>query len=190
MKRGYTGAMVVLAVIGSGLILFSGGRSHEPDENWQPLNAKIEQKIAGELGSEKPAVTSVKSSSAKDSMSSKKDKSAVGQMDATTGSSAVSLVNTNTVAEKLTETSVGTVEPAQDAPQNAVHPISSDSKGIHINTASVAELVSLPGVGEKKAQAIIDYRNQYGPFRHVNDLDKVKGIGPKMLEKMKPYVTL
>ncbi|AIQ65088.1 hypothetical protein PSTEL_20145 [Paenibacillus stellifer] len=59
---------------------------------------------------------------------------------------------------------------------------------VNVNTASAAELTALPGIGEKKAQAIVDYRSQHGPFKSASDLEKVKGIGPKMLEKMKPYV--
>jgi competence protein ComEA len=66
----------------------------------------------------------------------------------------------------------------------------SQSGLININAAGSTELQEIPGIGEKKAQAIIDYRNQNGPFRSINDLTKVKGIGAKMLEKMKPYIGL
>ncbi|MFC3745394.1 ComEA family DNA-binding protein [Paenibacillus sp. GCM10012306] len=59
---------------------------------------------------------------------------------------------------------------------------------INVNTATVAELMNLPGIGEKKAQAIIDYRNSKGSFRGATDLGKVKGIGPKVLEKLRPMV--
>ncbi|NUU62296.1 helix-hairpin-helix domain-containing protein [Paenibacillus sp. JW14] len=55
--------------------------------------------------------------------------------------------------------------------------------------ATVAELMNLPGIGEKKAQAIIDYRSSKGAFRGATDLGKVKGIGPKVLEKLRPLVT-
>ncbi|PJN53458.1 hypothetical protein PAEVO_01750 [Paenibacillus sp. GM2FR] len=81
----------------------------------------------------------------------------------------------------------------QQAPVNrtAQPPAAPDSSGlINVNTADAAALMELPGIGEAKAKAIIDYRNQFGPFRSQADLMNVKGIGPKMLEKMKPYVGL
>ncbi|MGG3311447.1 helix-hairpin-helix domain-containing protein [Paenibacillus lautus] len=81
----------------------------------------------------------------------------------------------------------------QQAPVNSVAQQSAapDSSGlINVNTADAATLMELPGIGEAKAKAIIDYRNQFGPFRSQADLMNVKGIGPKMLEKMKPYVGL
>ncbi|MNN13496.1 ComE operon protein 1 [compost metagenome] len=61
---------------------------------------------------------------------------------------------------------------------------------IHINSAGLNELQNIPGIGVKKAQAILDYRNQHGAFTSINDLTKVKGIGDKMLQKMKPHIGL
>lgn len=61
---------------------------------------------------------------------------------------------------------------------------------VDINKADVAALTTLPGIGETKAKAIVEYREKNGPFKTVQDLDKVKGIGPKMMEKLKDQVTV
>jgi competence protein ComEA len=61
---------------------------------------------------------------------------------------------------------------------------------ININSATAAELDSLSGIGPTKAQAIIDYRNQNGPFRSIDDLLNVTGIGPKILETIRDQITV
>ena len=59
---------------------------------------------------------------------------------------------------------------------------------VDVNNASVAELKALPGVGDVIAQRIVDYRTANGPFKQPDDLLPVKGIGPKKLAKMTPYL--
>ena len=61
---------------------------------------------------------------------------------------------------------------------------------ININTASAAELDLLEGIGPVKAQAIIDYRNEHGFFRTVDELINVPGIGPATLEAIRDQVTV
>lgn len=61
---------------------------------------------------------------------------------------------------------------------------------VSINTASLEQLCTIPYVGEKTAQKIIDYRQENGPFQTLEDLMNVKGIGEKKFEKMKDYIRL
>jgi competence protein ComEA len=56
---------------------------------------------------------------------------------------------------------------------------------VNLNTATLEQIVALPSVGPTMAQRIVDGR----PYRSISDLDKVKGIGPKLLEKLAPVVT-
>lgn len=58
---------------------------------------------------------------------------------------------------------------------------------VNVNTASAAELETLPGIGPATSARIIERRAK-GAFRSLNDLDEVKGLGPKKLEKLKPFV--
>lgn len=61
---------------------------------------------------------------------------------------------------------------------------------LSLNSASEAELDTLPGVGPVTARAIIEYRTQMGGFQSVDELVNVKGIGEKKLAKMKPFLRL
>lgn len=60
---------------------------------------------------------------------------------------------------------------------------------VNINTATVEELQSLKGIGKSKAQAIVAYRNEQN-FTSIDDIKKVKGIGPKLFESIKQDITV
>ena len=59
---------------------------------------------------------------------------------------------------------------------------------VNINTASIEELMELPGIGESKAQAIIEYREKKRPFRSPEELKQISGIGDKVYERLKDRV--
>jgi competence protein ComEA len=59
---------------------------------------------------------------------------------------------------------------------------------LDLNTARIDDFMSLPGIGEKLAQRIVEYRKSHGGFRSVEDLRKVKGIGKKRMERLRPLV--
>lgn len=61
---------------------------------------------------------------------------------------------------------------------------------VDLNTANQAQLESIKGIGPSKAKAIMDYRAKNGPFKSVDDLDKVKGFGKKTIDKMRAEVTV
>jgi len=61
---------------------------------------------------------------------------------------------------------------------------------LDLNRATRAELRLLPGVGETLAERIMDHREQRGPFRRVEDLRGVSGVGPKALQRLRPWLTV
>lgn len=61
---------------------------------------------------------------------------------------------------------------------------------VNINTASAEELAKLPGIGESKAQTIIEYREANGDFESVDELNKVSGIGEATMEDIHDKVTV
>ncbi len=68
---------------------------------------------------------------------------------------------------------------------------SETTRPVNINTADAATLAgSLRGIGRSKAEAIVAYRSENGPFKSVDDLVNVKGIGAKTLEQLRPMISL
>jgi len=61
---------------------------------------------------------------------------------------------------------------------------------VNINTASVKELDALPGIGTKTAALIVEYRQKNGPFKKIEELMNVRGVGEKSFLKLKPQLTV
>ncbi|MFX3646611.1 MAG: ComEA family DNA-binding protein [Paenibacillus sp.] len=205
------GMTIAAAVVGSILILWSG-KSEQPPSGWEPLQLGTEKPT---IEQELPAVQSATSvlgntgtSSGTDAsrmqtgIDAKADKSKELVSVGVEGDSGVQTPNqTNDNPSDIAPSTEPVVQGANSNPSvnsetgsssnsSVVREEPADSGKIDVNTAPVSKLTELPGIGEKKAQAIVDYRNAHGPFAKVSDLTKVKGIGMKMLEKMAPYVQI
>lgn len=80
--------------------------------------------------------------------------------------------------------------PAIGAAETAAATRASGEGLIDLNTASVAELDELPGIGEVIGGRIIEYRQVNGPFTSVDQLSNVEGISPRLVDEIRPYVTV
>jgi comEA protein len=85
----------------------------------------------------------------------------------------------NGVSRQVPECPAGSITGGNDA-----------FRKIDLNTAGAEEFEILPGIGPKKAEAIVEYRKRNGCFRSLSQLIEVKGIGEKTLERITPYVVV
>ena len=76
------------------------------------------------------------------------------------------------------------------APTRAAAKPAAPGGQVNINTASAADLDALPGIGAKTAALIVEYRQKNGPFKKVEELMNVRGIGEKNFLKLKPQITV
>ena len=67
--------------------------------------------------------------------------------------------------------------------------VDTEPQVVNINTATAQDFESLPGIGPVMAQRIVDYRDEHGPFKSVEELTKVKGIGESKLEELLDLIT-
>jgi competence protein ComEA len=91
-------------------------------------------------------------------------------------------------ASLLSAPSFAAAAQVKAAPSPAARPAATAS--VNINTASAAELDALPGIGAKTASLIVEYRQKNGPFKKIEELMNVRGIGEKNFLKLKPQLTV
>ena len=72
----------------------------------------------------------------------------------------------------------------------APKPTATVAAPVNLNTATAEQLATIPGVGPKMAERIIDYRQKNGGFKKIEDLMNVSGVGEKSFLKMKPLITV
>lgn len=68
--------------------------------------------------------------------------------------------------------------------------LAAEGRPVNVNTAGMAELMAIKGIGEAKARAIIEHREKHGPFRNVEELKNVSGIGDKLLATLRSQITV
>jgi competence protein ComEA len=79
---------------------------------------------------------------------------------------------------------------SKPAASRAAKPAASVTTPVNLNTATQAQLETLPGIGAKAAERILEFRQKNGAFKKVEDLMNVKGIGEKNFLKLKPFITV
>ncbi|RIK33565.1 MAG: hypothetical protein DCC52_02925 [Chloroflexi bacterium] len=100
------------------------------------------------------------------------------------------VVPTKTVSEPVTQNVTASPTAARVSTVSVMPPAETPRAKLNLNTATLAELDALPGVGETLAQRILDYRQQNGAFKTIEDLKNVKGIGDKLFDDLKELVTV
>jgi competence protein ComEA len=76
------------------------------------------------------------------------------------------------------------------AARSAAKPAAAPAGVVNLNTASASDLEGLPGIGAKTAARIVEYRQKNGPFKKIEELMNVQGIGEKNFLKLKPQITV
>ncbi|MBB3108947.1 competence protein ComEA [Paenibacillus phyllosphaerae] len=165
--------MSLILLTGAVLLLFAMGETKQNDEpDWVNIEEEVESTLTmlaaadSESGADHAASSQIDTQEAKGTTVSA---DTAGQ-DAATTVSAVA------------------PEPTTAASANPATVTEAADQRIDINRATAEELDTLPGIGAAKAQAIVEDRTSNGAYRKVEDLLRVKGIGDKMLEKIKPLI--
>ncbi len=97
---------------------------------------------------------------------------------------------TATQISSSTETAANSAKSAGSASKSSDNSATAVSYPINLNTATVEELVSIDGLGESRASAIIEYRDYLGGYTSVEQIKEISGIGDATYAKLAPYLTV
>jgi comEA protein len=168
---------------------------------FMPINTQMEALLMQEANEKKegtgkasPAPTAKATKTPKESSTSTSPKASSSTT--TNSEEASSSTLTRTAASNSTDKDAHTPSSSAAASPEPTASTSTSSKAVHrstelenglldLNTATLEQLDKLPGIGESKAKAIIEYRTKKGRYKRVEELMEVKGIGEKMFEKLK-----
>ncbi|MBD3917905.1 ComEA family DNA-binding protein [Paenibacillus sp. PR3] len=175
---------ILIGCIGALLAGFGVYRMKQgTQDSWQPLNESLNALLTEEASGSPARATAAPVDAA---IPSAKPNGADASQQAGNNSVATIAVSQTAPNASLPETAQPPSAPAAEE-SSAVVSAAPDGR-IDINHATAQQLDELPGIGPAKAAAIVADREANGPFRSVDDLDRVKGIGAKMIEKLRASV--
>jgi competence protein ComEA len=197
-------ALVAAAVAASGWLGYSVWKHNtgieEAATGWHSANEEMRQLLdqqsmdkntaAPYAGSNDTAESSVKANSSMDKPSGKQSAPA-DKPSSTVNRPALSAnIHSTDSTQSNSVNDAHTSVPSTTAVSDNTESKRDETGKIHLNKATEAQLTAIPGIGASKAKAIILYRKQIGRFQTMEQLLDVKGIGDKLLEKMKPYLVI
>jgi competence protein ComEA len=184
----YAVAVLVALLVGARLLHVGGDR---PESS--PAGGSHALELEAGQAKAAPLVVHVVGAVARPGLYRLKDGSrvddAIARAGGATGKAALELVN---LAAPIADGQQIVVPMQGEAPVLAAggEPGGAAGGRVHLNSATLEQLDTLPGVGPVTAQAILDYRTEKGAFQSVEELDAVPGIGPARLEQLKELVDL